>query len=60
MNGKPVFIGKKDLYSTIDMKGKPVLDAYNVDLRSMSTKYQPEVKSGFWSLDCFALPDTHD
>jgi hypothetical protein len=26
----------------------------------MSTKYHPEVKPGFWTLDCFAPPDTHD
>jgi hypothetical protein len=31
-----------------------------VDLRSMSTKYQPEVKRGFWTLDCFAPADTYD
>jgi hypothetical protein len=29
-------------------------------MRSMSTKYQPEVKPGFWTLDCFAPPDTYD
>ncbi len=32
----------------------------NVDLRGMSTKYQPEVKPGFFTLDCFAPADTHD
>lgn len=32
----------------------------NVDLQGMSTKYQPEVKPGFWSLDCFAPADTYD
>ena len=32
----------------------------NVDVESMSTKYQPEVKEGFWTLDCFAPPDTYD
>ena len=28
LNGKPIFIGTKDPRSTIDMKGKPILDAY--------------------------------
>lgn len=32
----------------------------NVDVRTVSTKYQPEVKQGFWTLDCFAPPDTYD
>ena len=32
----------------------------NVDLQGMSTKYQPEVKPGFWTLDCFAPADTYD
>jgi len=32
----------------------------NVDLSSMSTKYQPLIKPGFWTLDCFAPVDTHD
>jgi hypothetical protein len=32
----------------------------NVDLKSLSTKYQPGVKEGFWSMDCFAPPDTYD
>ncbi len=26
----------------------------------MSTKYQPEVRPGFWTLDCFAPGDTYD
>ena len=30
------------------------------DLQGMSTKYQPEVKPGFWTLDCFAPADTYD
>jgi hypothetical protein len=30
------------------------------DLRSMSTKYQPEVMPGFWTLDSFAPADTYD
>ena len=30
------------------------------DLRSLSTKYQPEVKPGFWTMDCFAPADTKD
>jgi len=32
----------------------------NVDLGILSTKYQPEIKPGFWTLDCFAPPDTYD
>ncbi|MCX6236090.1 MAG: hypothetical protein NTY07_00805 [Bacteroidia bacterium] len=31
-----------------------------VDLRSLSTKYQPEVKPGFWTLDCYAPADTKE
>jgi hypothetical protein len=31
-----------------------------VDLQKMSTKYQPDVKPGFYTLDCFAPPDTYD
>jgi len=50
------------------IRSKPVTGAdeksdektMNVDLRSLSTKYQPEIKPGFWSLDCFAPPDTYD
>jgi len=33
---------------------------WNVDLQEMSTKYQPEVRPGFWTLDCFAPADTYD
>lgn len=32
----------------------------NADLRSLSTKYQPKVMPGFWTLDCFAPADTYD
>ncbi|MES2773097.1 MAG: hypothetical protein V4722_02860 [Bacteroidota bacterium] len=39
---------------------KAIGKTWDVDLKSMSTKYQPEVKPGFWSLDCFAPPDTYD
>ncbi len=31
-----------------------------VDLQGMSTRYQPEVKPGFYTLDCFAPSDTYD
>lgn len=30
------------------------------DLKSMSVKHQPEVKPGFWTLDCYAPTDTHE
>jgi len=30
-----------------------------VDLKSLSTKYQPKIKPGFWTLDCYAPADTH-
>lgn len=30
----------------------------NVDLESLSTKFQPEIKPGFWTLDCYAPADT--
>jgi hypothetical protein len=29
------------------------------DLMNMSTKYQPEIIPGFWTLDCYAPADTH-
>jgi hypothetical protein len=32
----------------------------HVDLQVMSTKYQPEIRPGFWTLDCFAPADTYD
>jgi len=32
----------------------------NVDLKSLSTKYQPAVKPGFWTFDCYAPADTKD
>lgn len=32
----------------------------NVDLVSLSTKYQPEIIPGFWTMDCFAPADTYD
>lgn len=31
-----------------------------VDLKGISTRYQPEVKPGFYTLDCFAPSDTYD
>ena len=31
-----------------------------VDLQGLSTRYQPEVKPGFYTLDCFAPSDTYD
>ncbi len=50
ITGKPV--------SANDVKSNNKI--LNVDLRSMSTKYQPVVKQGFWTLDCLAPPDTYD
>lgn len=44
--------------SANDVKSSaPVLD---VDLEHLSTKYQPKVIPGFWTLDCYAPKDTHD
>src|SRR4029078_9700750 len=31
-----------------------------VDLQGLSTRYQPEIKPGFFTLDCFAPSDTYD
>ena len=48
--GKPI--------AAIDIKANNKM--LNVDLPGMSTKYQPEVRPGFWTLDCFAPADTYD
>jgi hypothetical protein len=56
--GQEVTVITKKPVSINDVKSdNKILD---VDLRSMSTKYQPQVKPGFWTLDCFAPPDTRD
>lgn len=54
--------------SVAEIAAEPVSDGdvkadnhiLNADLSSLSTKYQPEVKPGFWTLDCFAPTDTRD
>lgn len=56
--GEPAIAITNEPVSSKDVKSNNKI--LNVDLRSMSTKYQPEVKPGFWTLDCFAPPDTHD
>ncbi len=56
--GEPMEIITKDPVSSSGVKSNNKI--MDVDLRNMSTKYQPLVKPGFWSLDCFAPPDTHD
>ena len=56
--GKPVFTLTKYPIGSKDIK----TDNHILipDLKSMSTKYQPEVKPGFWTLDCYAPADTHE
>ena len=56
--GEPVTATTSEPISSKDVKSNNKI--LNVDLKSMSTKYQPEVKPGFWSIDCFAPPDTYD
>ena len=56
--GDSVSVVTNEPVKNIDVKSNNKI--LNVDMRSMSTKYQPEVKPGFWSLDCFAPPDTYD
>lgn len=46
------------LVSANDIKANS--SVMNVDLQGLSTKYQPEVKPGFWTLDCFAPADVAD
>jgi hypothetical protein len=56
--GAPVAAIESKPISAIDVRsGNKILD---VDLQGMSTKYQPEVRPGFWTLDCFAPVDTYD
>jgi len=50
MDSKPI--------STIDVRSD--CKVLHVDLQGMSTKYQPEVRPGLWTLDCFAPADTYD
>ncbi len=58
MTGEPVAVLTAEPVSAIDVKAdNNILD---VDLKSLSTKYQPEVKPGFWTLDCYAPADTYD
>jgi hypothetical protein len=56
--GEPATAITIDRVTAKDVKSNSKI--WNVDLRSLSTKYQPEVKPGFWSLDCFAPADTYD
>jgi len=56
--GEPVAAIMSEPISTNDIKSNSKI--WNVDVQTMSTKYQPEVKPGFWTLDCFAPPDTYD
>jgi hypothetical protein len=56
--GIPVAAIESKPVSAIDIRsGNKIL---NVDLQDMSTKYQPEVRPGFWTLDCFAPADIND
>ncbi|MGE4587358.1 MAG: hypothetical protein AB7D05_08460 [Mangrovibacterium sp.] len=32
----------------------------NVDLKSLSTRYQPEIRPGYWSMDCYKPADTRE
>src|SRR4029077_3968779 len=56
--GEPVAAISNIAVAASDVKadGKTLV----VDLMSMSTKYQPDVRPGFWTLDCFAPADTYD
>ena len=56
--GKPVFAITKQAISEKEVKANPCI--LKVDLRSLSTKYQPEVKPGFWTLDGYKPVDTQE
>jgi hypothetical protein len=56
--GDPVSVITNNPITSNDVKLNA--EIMNVDLMTMSTKYQPEARPGFWSLDCFAPPDTYD
>jgi hypothetical protein len=55
--GKAVSTISKDPISINDVNIERKL---NVDLSGMSTKYQPKVIPGFWTMDSFAPADTHE
>lgn len=56
--GKPVATVTSEPVSTSNVKANSRV--MTVNLQEMSTKYQPAIKPGFFTLDCFAPPDTHD
>ena len=54
--GKPVPAITRQAISAVDVKGHG--QSWNVDLASMSTAYQADVRPGFWTLDCYKPADT--
>jgi hypothetical protein len=56
--GVPVAAIESKPISTIDVRSDNKI--LNVDLQGMSTKFQPEVRPGLFTLDSFAPADTED
>ena len=56
--GEPVGAITSHAITSSDVKSNNKI--LNVDVNTMSTKYQPQARPGFWALDCFAPPDTYD
>ncbi len=54
--GKPVPAMTSQAISVMDVKGNR--QSWNVDLASMSTAYQTEIRPGFWTPDCYKPADT--
>lgn len=58
LNGKKVFIGKRDPASTIDMSGKPVLDAYRFNYNGKVIYNSYNLLSGNDGWDPMNIKDT--
>jgi hypothetical protein len=56
--GEPKTTVFKKAIRAKDIKGDPKI--LIPDLENMSGKYQPEILSGFWTLDSYAPADTHE
>ena len=56
--GEPIVVITKEPISAEQVK--TTRNKWLVDLRTLPTKYQSEIKPGFWTMDCFAPSDTYD
>jgi hypothetical protein len=58
MAGEPIVVITKESISAEQVKANK--NKWLVDLRTLPTKYQSEIKSGFWTMDCYVPSDTYD